>query len=420
MNILLVAQNYHPFVGGVETQARMFAQTLVTRHQVQVAAGNFLPSRLPSRMNVLHTSLLTASYAGYQDDAVPVHSLTPTLGQRLRMLPIALRALPKVQRYAYHGLNRFGYRFFRAAHLPRLRALTAGVDIVHSLAGGYLGWAAQEAAQERGVPFVCSPYVHPHQWGDGPDDVAYYRRAQAVVALLETDRNYLASLGVPDENLHIVGVVPDLMPTTDPADFRERHGLGNYPFVLYVGRMMPQKGAKAVLDAAPAVWARVPEARFVFIGPGDDASSAWFRECDPRILPLGKVSAQEKCDALAACDLFCMPSTSEILPTVYLEAWSYGKAVVGGKADGVPELVEGNGAGVTVSQLPDEVASALSGLLLDYQKCKVLGQRGKSLVQQQYTREAVVGSLEDIYANLCIQRLGLNQSSALIRHDIIA
>lgn len=400
MNILLVAQNYHPFVGGVETQARMFAQTLTPHHQVQVAAGNFLPSRLPSRLNVLHTNLLTASYASYRDGEVPIHSLTPMLSQRLRMLPIALRALPKVQRYAYHGLNRFGYRFFRAAHLPRLRALVREADVVHSLAGGYLGWTAQEAAQERGVPFVCSPYVHPHQWGDGPEDVAYYRRAQAVVALLETDRNYLASLGVPEENLHIVGVVPDLMPTTDPAGFRHRHGLSDQPIILYVGRMMPQKGAKAVLDAAPSVWARVPEARFVFIGPGDAASDEWFRDCDPRILSLGKVSAQEKCDALAACDLFCMPSTSEILPTVYLEAWSYGKAVVGGKADGLPELVEGNGAGVTVSQSSEEIAAALVDLLLDPQQREVLGQRGKALVQQRYTQEAVVGSLEALYENL--------------------
>lgn len=401
MNILLIAQNYHPFVGGVETQTRMFAQVLARRHRVAVAAGNFVPSRLPSRLAMLHTSLLTPSFAGYEDEGVPVHSLTPTPAQRLRMLPIVLRALPKVQRYAYHGLNRLGYRSFRAAHLPRLRALVEGKDVVHSLAGGYLGWAAQEAAREWNVPFVCSPYVHPHQWGDGPDDVAYYRRSQAVVALLETDRNYLASLGVSGEALHIVGVVPDLMPTSNPDDFRDRHGLGNSPTVLYVGRMMPQKGAKALLDAARSVWQHVPDAHFVFVGPGDALSDQWFKGCDPRIRSLGKVNAQEKCDALAACDVFCMPSTSEILPTVYLEAWSYGKAVVGGKADGLPELVEGNGAGLTVTQSPSDVAEALSSLLLDPVLRERMGQSGRSLVQQRYTQEAVVGSLEAIFENLC-------------------
>lgn len=399
---MLVAQNYQPFVGGVETQARMFAQVLARKHRVCVASGNFVPSRLPPRLAMLHTNLLTPSFPGYDDGGVPVHSLTPTPVQRLRMLPIAVRALPVIQRHAYHGLNRFGYKAFRAAHLPRLRTLTQGKDVVHSLAGGYLGWTAQEAAAERKIPFVCSPYVHPHQWGDGPEDIAYYQRSQAVVALLETDRNYLASLGVPDESLRVVGVVPDLLPAADPAGFRQRHGLGDAPVVLYIGRMMPQKGAKALLESAQAVWARVPETRFVFIGPGDAASAAWFENCDPRILSLGKVSAQEKCDALAACDLFCMPSTSEILPTVYLEAWFYGKPVVGGKADGLPELVEGNSAGVTVTQSPAEVAAALTTLLLDPEKREIMGRNGKSLVQRCYTEDAVVGTLEAIYEEMTV------------------
>src|SRR5262249_18733850 len=147
--------------------------------------------------------------------------------------------------------------------------------------------------------------------------------------LVESDRAYLESLGVAAEKLHTIGVSPDLPPTVDPEGFRQKHGLEDRPVVLYVGRMMPQKGAKGLLEATERVWQRMPEARFVFIGPGTPESDAWFAQADPRILVLGKVSLQEKADALAACDLFCMPSLSEILPTVYLEAWSYGKPVVG-------------------------------------------------------------------------------------------
>ena len=49
-----------------------------------------------------------------------------------------------------------------------------------------------------------------------------------------------------------------------------------WPVILYVGRMMPQKGAKGLLDAADRVWQRLPEARFGFIGPGTPESDAWF------------------------------------------------------------------------------------------------------------------------------------------------
>ncbi len=399
MNILLVAQNYHPFVGGVETHVRQVAHELAKEHRVHVAAGNFVPCSLSPSLAMLHTNLLTPAYANYQDGEVPVHALTPTRLDRFRMLPIAVRATPRLRSYAYHGLNRFGYRWYRSVYLPRLRALMEReeIDVVHSLAGGYLGWTAQAAARERGLPFVCTPFVHPHQWGDGPEDVAYYLRSQAVIGLVETDRDYLHSLGVPAEKLHVIGVSPELPPTCDPDGFRRKHDLAGTPVVLYVGRMMPQKGAVAVLQATARVWEQVPETRFVFIGPASPSEAAAFEGCDPRIRYLGKVSLQEKADALAACDVFCMPSMSEILPTVYLEAWSYSKPVVGGMAHGLPELVEGNGAGLAASQEPEAVSRALLRLLCDPELRACMGARGKAKVEHDYSIPAVAGALAALY-----------------------
>ena len=105
-------------------------------------------------------------------------------------------------------------------------------------------------------------------------------------------------------------------------------------------------------------------------------------------------------DAYAACDLFCMPSTSEILPTVYLETWSYGKPVVGGKAHGLPELIEGNGAGVTVEQSAPKLAEALAHLLADPAERARLGEAGRRLVETRYSSPAVVGALEALYSTL--------------------
>src|SRR5579884_3096599 len=100
MNILIVAQNYHPFVGGVETHARQVAQQLSQKYRVAIAAVNFAPNRLPTRLAALHTNLLAPRFGGYQDGEVPVHALTPSSLDRVRMLPIAARALPRLSRYA--------------------------------------------------------------------------------------------------------------------------------------------------------------------------------------------------------------------------------------------------------------------------------------------------------------------------------
>jgi len=406
MKLLLVAQNYHPFVGGVETHVRQLALELRRDHDVAVAAMNFAPSRLPRRIALLHASALAPRHPSGSDGPVPVCSLTPALSERIRLLPIAARTLPGLTRLTgYFRLESFGYRPYRGVYLPRLRRLMRGVEVVHSLAGNYLGWAAREAANELGIPFVSTPFVHPRQWGDGPNDVAYYRQADAVIALVETDREYLVQIGVPAEKIHVIGVSPELPESADAEGFRRKHDLGGAPLVLYVGRMMPQKGARSVLEAAALVWEGFPEARFVFIGPQTGESAAWFRGQDRRVLCLGRVSLQEKADALAACDVFCMPSLSEILPTVYLEAWSCARPVVGGLAHGLTELVEGNEAGLNASQEPAAVAGAILRLFDDPDLGRRLGENGRRLVERNYSVPAVAGALLAIYQRLANQNV---------------
>lgn len=125
------------------------------------------------------------------------------------------------------------------------------------------------------------------------------------------------------------------------------------------------------------------------------------------------MSNQEKADALSACDVFCMPSMSEILPTVYLEAWSYGKPVVGGHADGLPELIEDNHAGIAVPQRSDDIAKALLRLIQNPELGQQMGRSGKELVETQYSVPAVVQQLRDLYNELQQEKSKLKDSHHL-------
>lgn len=401
-SILLVTQTYYPLIGGIETHVHQIAQEFQQEgHRVAIAAMNFAAYQGHPRYRVLQTSLMATTFADSTDGTVPVYSLAPRgASDRLALSPLLFRTLPVRSDDGYHQLHRLGHKIYHAHVAPRLSRLMEEVDVVHALAGDYIGWTTQALAQQKGIPCVCTPFVHPHQWGDGPEDVAYYKRCDAVIGLVSTDTAYVQSLGIPAEKFHTIGVSPDLPAHVDGQAFRARHGLGEKPVVLYVGRMMAQKGARAVVEAAPIVWEKSPETQFLFIGPGSPSEVAIFDGSDPRLRYLGKVSAQEKGDALAACDVFCMPSMSEILPTVYLEAWSLGKPVVGGQAHGLPELVEGNGGGFNAAQTGDAVAEALVHLLLDSELRQSCGTRGKALVAQKYATAAVAKQLLELYGEL--------------------
>ena len=399
MKITFVTHNYAPFTGGIETHAEQVAHALSARHEVTVAALNFRRFQVPRRLGPLDQNLL-AQRTGEdrRDGPVRVLSLGPRWPERLKMLPMLLRCTPVLPRWFHPEFDALTHPFHAWAFTPGLTRAIRGADVVHSLATFDLGWTTGAVARRLGVPLVCTPFAHPGAWGDGPNDIAFYKRCDAVIGLLGSDRDHLARLGVAPEKLHTIGVSPATLPPVDPAGFRRQAGcVGSEPLILFVGRMTAYKGATAVLAAAPLIWERFPDARFVFIGPGSADETAIFDGADPRIRYLGRVEDQTKADALAGCDVFAMPSVSEILPTVYLEAWSFGKPVVGGTAHGVPALVEGNRAGITAGQTAGSVADAVCRLLGNPALARELGENGRRLVENQYSVAAVAGALERLY-----------------------
>lgn len=405
MNILLIAQRYPPFVGGVEVHVMQISRAFkAAGHHVSVAAANFAPYTGSKRLAVLFDSLLTPPHDDFNDDGIPVTAICPrTMLDKLMLIPCGIRAVPGLRK-DFARMQAVAYLFFRALYWKRAIALVRECDVVHSLANGLLGWLFREAAEACGKPYINTPFVHPGQWGDAAADVRHYKKCDRVVGLVQTDSDYLISLGIEPRRVATIGVSPDLPSTTNPTSFREKHGFESAPLVVYVGRMMAQKGASAVVAAVDIVTKQVPGVQFVFIGPGSDEEVRVFDNTPANVHYLGKVSAQEKADAVAACDVFCMPSMSEILPTVYLEAWSLGKPVVGGRAHGLPELIQGNDCGIAAEQSGTAVATGIISVLTNTELAVRYGANGKALVAAKYSVPAVTAQLLDLYKTVCDER----------------
>ncbi len=197
MKILFVSPSYYPALGGVETQAHLIAQELANKHQVSMAAANlgfrhpqYVPGWLGMRMMIesLFNNLLWPTYSSFRDGDIPVHAVTPSLSDRLRLLPILLRTLPLLRSYTEPFLGWFSYQWYRSVLGPKLEKLMQNVDVVNCLLADYLGFTALDAAKKQGIPCVCTPYVHPRQSGESSVSIQSYPRFQAVGALTEGDR----------------------------------------------------------------------------------------------------------------------------------------------------------------------------------------------------------------------------------------
>ena len=219
------------------------------------------------------------------------------------------------------------------------------------------------------------------------------------------ERRHLAGLGIPESKLLVCGLPAMCLSDGDSERMRQKFGLGNRPCALFLGRRDEGKGYFALLRAWPIVLKTVPDACVLLGGPGDpyipiikQLMSEWgiTRQEELAILPaesfrdLGLASERTKADALAACDLFCLPSSHESFGIAYVEAWLYRKPVVCGTAPACRELIEDEKSGLWADQDPENLAEKIVRIFKERAWAVSMGEYGHSLQQKRFSWRAVV------------------------------
>lgn len=334
----------------------------------------------------------------YVVDGVPVQTIALSREARRRLAPWVL---------AYYALQGPALRRISEALTGALEPWAAA-DVIHNCRIGRegLSYASFELARARRVPFVYTPVHHP-RWVGWLH--RYYHRlcrmADAVIALTEAERDTLVSLGVAEARIFVTGVGPILANSGDAPRFREHHGLGDDPLVLFLGQKYAYKGIRVLIAAAQRVWRRFPEVRFAFVGPRTWYSRRLFAgHTDRRIVELDAVSLQEKTDALAACDVLCLPSSQESFGIVFTEAWSLGKPVVGCDIPAVRTVIETGRDGLIAARDPAAIAEALVYLIERPDLRVEMGRRGKRKVEARYTWPRLAEQTEAVYRHV-VERL---------------
>jgi glycosyltransferase involved in cell wall biosynthesis len=154
------------------------------------------------------------------------------------------------------------------------------------------------------------------------------------------------------------------------------------------GRLSPEKGFEVLIDAAAQVARRDAETSFVVFGEGTRRA-----ELERRIARLqlaGRFVLPGFCarleDYLPHFDVVALPSYTEGMPVVVLEAFAARRPVVATSVGGVPEVVEDGVSGLLVP--PGDavaLASKLCALLTDESRCLVMGQQGRARVERSFT-----------------------------------
>lgn len=167
--------------------------------------------------------------------------------------------------------------------------------------------------------------------------------ADEVIVLSDSDRNYFL-----EEYQRETTIVPNAI---DVSLADASHLLGKVPFtspfILFVGRIVPEKGLHTLIEAYLSLGSDVP---LVIAGDHSD-SKDYYEEVRalakdvPSIHMIGHQSADQLAQLYTSCEIYVLPSTIEGMPMSLLEAISHGSCCV---VSDIPENIEVlQGAGST-------------------------------------------------------------------------
>jgi glycosyltransferase involved in cell wall biosynthesis len=180
----------------------------------------------------------------------------------------------------------------------------------------------------------------------------------------------------------------------------------NLQRILYVGVLTPLKGIHHLLNAFAVIAKDWPSAQLFIIGKGENKQyAADLSEqvnrlgLNDRVQFMGAMSQPQVAFWMANSSVLVLPSTSEGLGRVIIEAMAAGTPVIGSCVGGIPELVEDGVRGFLVPPGDENaLAEKLRWILNNPDKSSDMGKSGRAFVERFFSTESYLKGIKQIFA----------------------
>ncbi|MFO0930452.1 MAG: glycosyltransferase [Gemmataceae bacterium] len=291
----------------------------------------------------------------------------------------------------------------------RLKAAEADVLLCHGYKANLLG---RMAARRCGIPAVAVS----RGWTGESFRVRLYERLDRfhlrfmdrVVAVSEAQADKVCKTGVRPDRVRVIcnAIDPDRFLDPDPRYRAKLERYFRHPpsrIVVAAGRLSPEKGFDVLISAAARVLEAVEDVGFVIFGHGD-LKPALLQQIAMLGLHGHVVLGGFRNDLdrfIPQADLFVLPSYTEGLPNVVLEACAAGVPVVATDVGGTPEIIDDGTSGLLVPPGdPDTLADRLLEALECEDHLRDLGFNGRQRVLEQFSFSAQVDRYLELFNEL--------------------
>jgi glycosyltransferase involved in cell wall biosynthesis len=258
----------------------------------------------------------------------------------------------------------------------RIRAFQP--DVIH-LQLGHLWFNLLGLPLLRRIPMVLTvhdPLIHvgDAQTSKTPQwvfDRACYKARERIVHAPQVKELLVKRLGIPTDTVHVTPyvMVGDIGAGQD-GSVREE------PLILFFGRIWPYKGLEYLIRAEPLITSKVPEAKIVIAGTGEDFERYSRLMVNPDRFEVHNhyVSDEKRAELFRRASVVVLPYVEASQSHVISIAYRCGKPVVATRVGGLPEMVDHGETGYLVA--PRDVNALADAVVRLMQNKKLRRQFG--------------------------------------------
>jgi len=238
---------------------------------------------------------------------------------------------------------------------------------------------------------------------------ATYEASKIIVTSNSLKHEVCGHFHLPWEKVEIIPNGIDIEKFNVPVDkiaVKGRYGISpNEKLILYVGRLVPQKGVEYLIQAVPMIAGKYPNAKFLIVGEG------WLRDYLEslaqstghrwRITFTGFIPDHEVVALMKSADVLVVPSVYEPFGIVALEGMAAGVPVVASQVGGLSEVIEHDKSGVFVyPRNPESIAWGVDHVLSNPGHAEWLVKNALEKVKNMFSWDAIAAKTVQVYKSV--------------------
>lgn len=292
--------------------------------------------------------------------------------------------------------------FAMVAKANRIIAEEGTFDIIHAH-DWLVAYAAKALKESFGIPIVSTIHATESGRNSGIHDATqrYINDTEWMLTYESTEvivnSNYMKGelqrlFGLPFEKINVVPNGVNLNAFTGVErdyEFRRRYAMDNEKIILFMGRLVYEKGVQHLIAAMPKILNGYHDSKLIIAGKGgminELKQQVHALGIDNKVYFAGYMNGKDVQKMYKAADISVFPSTYEPFGIVALEAMLAENPIVVSDIGGLNEIVQHRENGMkSYAGNPNSIADSVLELLFDHQLCANIVKKAKNKVRNEY------------------------------------